>query len=52
MHLLQITDNFTETVQMLSACIAIVLALYVRVAYKKYMAQIEHQKMLDQFLND
>lgn len=52
MHPLQITYNFTELVQLLSAFIAIIIALYFRVAYKKYTEQMERQKMLDQFLKD
>ena len=52
MHLVQITANFTEMVQWLSAFIAIIIALYFRLAYKKYTRQIERQNMLDQFLKD
>ena len=52
MHLLQITYNITEMVQWFSALIAIIIALYFWMAYKKYTGQMERQKMLDQFLKD
>jgi len=52
MHLLQIQDAFTETVQALSAFIALLLAAYFLAAYKKYMAQTQRNDLLDHFLND
>jgi preprotein translocase subunit YajC len=52
MYVLQINDAFTQNVHLLSALIAIVLAIYFLVAYKKYTAQIQRQKMLDSFLKD
>lgn len=52
MHLLQLPDAFTETVQAMSAFIAIIIAIYFWAAYKKYMAQMHRNELLDHFLND
>ena len=52
MYLLQINDAFTQTVHMLAAFIAILIAIYFFAAYKKYTTQIQRQKMLDRFLKD
>ncbi len=52
MHLLHLTDAFTQTVQALSALIAIVIAVFFMAAYKKYMAQMQRNDLLDHFLND
>lgn len=52
MYLLQISDAFTQNVQLLSALIAIVIAFYFLAAYKKYTAEMHRHKLLDRFLND
>ena len=52
MHLLQMQDAFTQTVEALSALIAIIIAAFFMAAYKKYMAQTQRNDLLDHFLND
>jgi len=52
MQLLTITDAFTAWVQVLSALIAVILAIYFFAAYKSYRAEVQRRQLLDQFLND
>lgn len=52
MYLLHVHDGFTESVQRLSAVIAVLIALYFFAAYRKYTAEIKRNERLDHFLND
>ena len=52
MHLLSLTDSFTDVVHLLAALVAMVLAVYFFVAYKRYQAEVHRHQLLDQFLNE
>ena len=52
MYLLQVTDEFTETVHQIAFVLALLLSMIFYAAYKKYMIQMQNDDMIDHFLND
>ena len=52
MYLLEVADTFPDRVNQIGLLLALILSTIFFKEYKKQMLQMEHDDMIDQFLND
>ncbi len=52
MYLLEVADNFSDRVNELGLLAALILSTVFYKEYKKQMLEMEHDDMIDRFLND